>query len=173
MSKEILAVTEKDKDIIAAWYERAKDKEESVDDFIKALNDNYKHDYGTICHAVTAAAIKAAWSMNNQQQGGITGFQAGAVMWEFIRRWNYMEGPMRLMQYDDMLYPQYANKFDKVIDKSTFKHLQDRAEELLKKENYERLKYPDTYCSPNPRVLAHWQSIIDGVVPFGYTVKDD
>ena len=36
-------------------------------------------DYGTVCHAIALSAVART------AQGGITGFQAGAVMWEFIK----------------------------------------------------------------------------------------
>jgi hypothetical protein len=159
-----VAITEKDEEIIKAWFIEAKDGKTSVDEFIKKLNDNYNHDYGTICHAVAAAAVKAAWAMNAQPQGGITGFQAGAVMWEFIRHWNCMEGPARLINYNVMLYPQYANKFEKIINQGTWKWLQKSASEKLAESKTED-------GSASSRVIDHWQSIIDGVVPFGYSVE--
>src|SRR5881392_1247840 len=74
----------------------------------------YEHDYGTICVAIGAAAIGAAWALERSPQGGITGFQAGAVQWEFIHAWDAnMAGnnPQRLINYGDLLYPQMADKF--------------------------------------------------------------
>ena len=64
-----------------------------------------------------------------------------------------------MIDYDDMLYPQYDDKFDKTINTHTFNTLQNEAKKLLE----------DT---AHPVVKAHWQSIVDGVVPFGYKIKD-
>lgn len=100
--------------------------------------------------------------MNNDPHGGITGFQAGAVMWEFVRNWMHEDGPMKLVKYDNMLYPQYEDNFDKVISKETFSYLQEKAKENLENRN-----------GAASRVIDHWQSIVDGNVPFGYKIKED
>jgi hypothetical protein len=166
IENKAVSITEKDIEIIASWFTEARDGNTSVDEFIKKLNDNYEHDYGTICKAVAAAAVKAAWAMNAQPQGGITGFQSGAVMWEFIQHWMSLEGqPLKLIHYNHMLYPQYDYKFDKVIDKSTWEWLQKKAKEY-------QLSAIESEA-PNSSVAQHWQSIIDGVVPFGYSVKKE
>jgi hypothetical protein len=158
------AITEKDsKDIIAQWYAEA--KEQTVDTlpgFIARLTTEYGHDYGTIVHAITAAAVGAAWAVEHSPAGGITGFQGGAVMWEFMRHWNGVEAPARLVRYEEMLYPQYAYKFEKTINAATWAHLQERAKAKLAERD---VMHPD--------VLAHMQSIVNGVVPFGYTISDD
>ena len=64
------------------------------------------------------------------------------------------------MNFDDMLYPQCDYKFDKTIDSYTFNTLQNEAKKLLEED------------SAHPLVMAHWQSIVDGAVPFGYKIKD-
>lgn len=134
---------------------------DKLPEFINHLLNDYTHDYGTICHAIAAGAVATAWAMNNDPHGGITGFQAGAVMWEFVRNWMHEDGPMKLVRYDTMLYPQYEDHYDKVISKSTFDYLQEKA-----RENLER-------GEAHPSVMAHWQSIVDGNVPFGYSIKED
>jgi hypothetical protein len=148
------------------WKTKAKTcTVETLSTFIKELTENYTHDYGTICHAMTIASIAAAWAIDRSEQGGITGFQAGAIMWEFIKEWNYSHNKvgLRLIDYDNFLYPQYEHSFEKVITKRTFEVLQREAEILIKNNSI------DTTCI---EVYKHWQSIVDGVVPFGYTVKD-
>ena len=121
------------------------------------MNSEYEHDYGTICHALSAVAVQAARVMDRQSQGGITGF----VMWEFIRNWMHIEGAASLVQYEHMLYPQYAGKFDKTISADIFKWLQEEAVKRLADSEY-----------MHPNVVAHMESIVGGVVPFGYTIKD-
>lgn len=148
------------------WQEEAKQQTlESLPAFLKKLSE-FQHDYGTICVALGAAAVAAAWAVERGPSGGITGFQAGAVMWEMIEGWGAMgEGPKRLVQYSDMLYPQYNDKFQKVITKDVWKWLQERAKEELEKTNN-----PDAMVSSSVR--QHWQYIVDGAVPFGYTVVE-
>ena len=144
------------------WYKQGEGMTlDKLPEFINHLLNDYTHDYGTICHAIAAGTVATAWAMNNDPHGGITGFQAGAVMWEFVRNWMHEDGPMKLVRYDNMLYPQYDDNFDKVISKETFEYLQEKA-----KENLER-------GEAHPSVMAHWQSIVDGNVPFGYKIKED
>jgi hypothetical protein len=143
------------------WTEAGKQTPESLPAFMAKLHSDYQHDYGTVCHAMAMAALGAAWAFDKGPQGGITGFQSVAVMWKFIRHWTGNKGAMKLVQYDDMLYPQYGHKFDKVLDPRTWQDLQKSAREKLENSH------------AAPQVEAHWQSIADGVVPFGYRIKGD
>jgi hypothetical protein len=161
-------ITEED-DLQEGWYERAKrisNKKELLD-FIKELTTKYEYDYGTICHAIAAAAIAAAYCVENSPQGGITGFQAGAVMWQFIKIWNsggeYDKDPLRIIDYGDLLFPQYEDKFTQ-ISKKTWDWVQKQAIEKLE----EKSSIP-----VHPSVLAHWYSIKNGIVPFGLNVKSE
>lgn len=147
------------------WYVQAKKQTlESLPAFLSHLMNDYNHDYGTICHAITAGGIATMCAMNNHEQGGITGFQAGAVMWEFIRNWNYEHNKlgMKLLDYDKLLYSQYEYTFNKTIPKSTWTALQEQAKFNLQKEEL-----------ANDDVKAHWQKIADGHVPFGFVVEND
>lgn len=145
------------------WYAEANDVTlEELPKFINHLVNDYAHDYGTICHAMTAGAIATMYAMDKEDCGGITGFQASAIMWMFIYHWikpNNRAG-LRLVDYDDLLYPGNRERFDKVLKPSTFAKLQEAAKEKL--QDYEHA---------HPSVIAHWQSIVDGIAPFGYEVK--
>lgn len=149
------------------WFANAKKQTlETLPAFMNHVLNDYCHDYGTICHAISACAIAAAWAADSSEQGGITGFQAGFVMWDFIRQWRYSSNKsgLKIIDYDNMLYPQYEYKFtNKEIPQSIWESLQKQAEELLREEK--------PYV--NETVIEHWQNIIDGNVPFGYTVKED
>lgn len=159
--KNSLQITE-EMGIHKKWYEEAKEiKVEELEAFVKRLSTGYQHDYGTICHAVAASAVAAASAVNSSEQGGITGFQAGVIMWEFIKHWmHYEQQPMRLVQYKDLLYPQHEYRFTG-ITKDTWEWLQEEA-----KKNLEEDHGADV-------VRAHWQSIVDGKVPFGLDVYED
>lgn len=158
-------ITEEEK-VHEDWYKEADSKEmtlEKLPAFLDKLTGEYHHDYGTICHAITAGAIATMWAINRAPgaRGGITGFQANCIMWEFIKRWMNFKGPMRLIQYDDMLYPQMAYKFEKTINKATWENLQKKASEFL-----------NDGLGGTEEVRAHWQSIVDSQVPFGFTIKE-
>lgn len=118
---------------------------------------NFKHDYGSIVVALGAAATGAAWAMEHSPTGGITGFQASGVTWEFIMGWDCTKRskPLRLVDYEDLCYPQYEGDF-RTIGPVTWKWVRERAETLLKE-------------TPNaaPEVIAHWKNITEGYVPFG------
>ncbi len=161
-------ITEKNVEIIEQWYKDASSQIlETLPQFMNHVLNDYRHDYGTICKAIGACAIAAAWAANASPQGGITGFQAGAVMWEFIRNWNYRRNKcgLKIVDIDDMLYPQYGAKFDKTITKRVMENLVKEAKLRLAdiKEDYPL----------HPEVKAHWQRIAAGIPPFGYKVVED
>ena len=133
-------------------------------EFFRHLSEDYVHDYGTVCHAMAAVALAAMWAFNNSEgaRGGITGFQAGCVMWEVIRHMNYENNKcgLRLLDMDDLLYPQYEHKFT-AISKDTW--------DAVKKEAQKRLLERG---AAHPDVVAHWESIVNGKVPFGSRIED-
>lgn len=159
-------ITEKD-GVHEGWYVDAKKQTEAtLPEFVRHLAHDFEHDYGTICHAVAAAALGAAHAIDHDaEQGGITGFQAGCIMWEFLRHWLEEKGPLRLVRYEHMLYPQYAESFAKTITPDVWEFLQKEAKKLLAE--------PVRSSFAVPEVRDHWQSIADGRVPFGYVVKED
>ena len=135
---------------------------DSMDNLLKELVDTYEFDYSSICQMIGMFAVIAANKANSSEAGGISGFQANGVMWEFIQNWMHLEGPMKLVRFDEMLYPQYEDHFQKSIDKETFKWMQEKAEESIKKHK-----------SANQLVVDHWRRIVDGFVPFGYIIREE
>jgi hypothetical protein len=147
------------------WYKEAREQNlDTLSDFVLKLANKYNHDYGTICHAMAAAAIGAIWAINKSDNGGITGFQAGCIMWEFIQHWNYESNKcgLRIVDYDNLCYPQYEENFEKTITSNMWKNIQDNCKALL--QNVEHA---------HDAVKTHWQSIVDGNIPFGFTINDD
>lgn len=71
----------------------------------------------------------------------------------------YRDEPMRLTKYEEMLYPQCGDSFT-CISPSTWEWLQKEAAQRLKDE------------AGAHTVREHWQSIVDGNVPFGYRVAE-
>lgn len=149
------------------WFSEAgRQTTETLMDFINHVMNDYIHDYGTVCHAIGACAIAAAWAANKSDgaRGGITGFQAGFVMWDFIRQWQFPNNKcgMKIVDYDNMLYPQYEYKFAKTISKDVWNQLKKQAAEKL------------TDCEHcHPDVIDHWKSIVNGNIPFGYNVLEE
>lgn len=154
------------RDIIDGWYVEAKTQTlDTINAFIAKLATEYSHDYGTICHAITAAGYAAMCAVDHSPQGGITGFQAGAIQWEIIRAWGVFGqkgDPLRIVNYENMLYPQYEDKFASTISPSTA--------EWLKEHATKKLQDPAN-ATAHPDVIEHWKSVAGGVVPFGYTVE--
>ena len=146
------------------WFaEACKMTEEGLPDFYARIIHGYNHDYGTACCAVAACALAAAWAACGDDDIGLTGYQAGFVMWDFIKNWTKMgnECGLRLVDYDHMLYPQYEDEFDKTINKGIWEAIQEQAKKNL-----------ETKTSVSDRVSQHWRSIVNGEVPFGYRVVD-
>lgn len=135
---------------------------ETFEDLIKYLTDvsnNYNIGYGDAPRAIAQACLAVGYYF--AKQFWITGFQAGFVMWDFILGWEKQNNKtaLRLIDYDEMLFPQYAYKFEKTISSDIWEAIQKEASELLKSGD----------CCKE--VCNHLQSIIDGNVPFGYTVS--
>lgn len=126
-------------------------------DYIDSLV-NRPHDYGTCVYAMSMAAVAAFQYVGGQL--GVTGFQASCADLEIIRRTRHLE-MFTIRNYEDLLYPQYAEKFDKTITSETWEALRKKATSLI--ENGGRV---------HPDVAAHWQSIADGQLPFGFIVKE-
>lgn len=140
-------------------------KIESIEDLknlIKEVTDNFDYDYGVSARSVGAICTVVAKYFC--KEWGITHFQASCVTWDFIMSFLITDNKcgMRLVNYDDMLYPQYYYKFQKTISSATWNDLQKTAKECLEKRK-----------NASPIVIKHWQSIVDGIVPFGYVVEGE
>jgi len=153
----------RDKEVWEGWFKEAREIKtpEALAEFAQRIL-NLDHDYGTCVRAVAAVAVAGAWLGAKVQ--GITGFQAGCVMWDFVRYWHDSgeHKPRRLVDYSNMLYPQYDHDFERTITADTWKWLQEQAATNLK----EREEVGSTDW-------AHWKSIVAGTVPFGYAVKEE
>lgn len=115
--------------------------------------------YSMCVYAVGAAAVAAAEVASKEL--GITGFQASCINFEFLSHWFYTDNKcgLKLINYDDMLYPQNAQRFEKSISEDTFSALRKEAQTLL-----------DSKDMLAASVAAHLKSIVEGEVPFGYEV---
>ena len=159
-------MTEKEyKNYIYGKAKTVKTKKE-LDALLKEIVDpkSEANDYGKICYAMAAAMEATLNYINNSPNGGITGFQASMIGWEMVKKLitcGENKCGLKLVDYENMLYPQYKDNFEKTIDKDTWKALQEEAENKL-----EEIK------TAHPDVIKHWKKIVKGKVPFGYKVKE-
>ena len=146
------------------WIDSSKHvTEETLIEFINDIMYNYVHTYNSYVYACTACAIAVV----HVYGAGLTGFQASVVAMMFPLYFWYGDNicGIRLYNYDEMLYPQYEYKFEKTITSDTWDALQAEAKTLI-----ESSREDGSYV--NQRVVNHWQSIVDGIVPFGYSVEN-
>lgn len=127
------------------WFKKTKSmKPDDFPEFFRELTEDYEHDYGTVCHAMAAIGLAAmrAFDRSEGARGGITGFQAGCVMWEVIRHMNYENNKcgLRLLDMDNLLYPQYEYEFN-TIDKDVWKAVQEEARNRIKESVEAHEKY--------------------------------
>ena len=129
--------------------------------FLQNVKENCNYGYGEAPRAIAQAALATAWYLSSEF--GITGFQASFVMWDFILDWQYRNNKcgLKMIDYDDMLYPQYEHKFEKTLSTYTFEALQKEASKLFENSK-----------GAHQEGIKHWESIVDGKVPFGYMLKD-
>ena len=137
------------------WYEDAqKVTRDTLPKFISHLMDDYNHDYGTYVHAITACALATTWACGTE----MTGFQASIISLLYPRNFYYsgVNTGISIRNWDDMLYPQYENKFDKVISKRMWEAIHSQAIDNL--EN----------CSEHAseKVIEHWKTIVYNKIMF-------
>ena len=147
---------------INAWYERAGQcrTREDVEKLEQELINGYSHDYSSSAEAAVACILAEAWHMSSEL--GLTGFQAGCIGLRFLSRWSYSTNRLglRIVDFDNLLWPQYSEYFRKRITDAEWERLKQEASKLLS----------DT---PNAaqNVKNHWQRLADGYIPFGYELK--
>ncbi len=154
------------------WMEKARKVTlETLMDFYKELQDFEKlkpedadmgWSYGCVVNAMAAFGVAAMHAFDKGQVGGITGYQASWVMWGVIQGWmQYGDQPLKLLKYEEMLYPQYEYNFN-TISTDNWTWLQEQA----------KLNLQDKQGLACQDVIDHWQSIVEGNVPFGLKVSD-
>lgn len=152
-------ITEKDH-LEKEWFKEATEQTlETLPKFINHLMNDYEHDYGTSVKAVTAAMLGTFRAFDKQE--GFTGFQVRFIPWMMINKfWGESEIGRKVIDFDDMLFPQYEDRFRNTISKELFKRLQERASKFIEEGDL------------HPDVKKHMESIVAGEVPFGYKLID-
>jgi len=146
-------------------YAEAKDVKtpEQLTAFLKTLTE-YPHDYGTIVYAC-AAGMNAAFNVvNDSPHGGITGFQASCLMWEMVRKYGMFSnaGVLRIIDYSNLCYPQYDDKF-------THKLTSEQRRGLMAYAKKQLAAAPEMMA---PRVKERLEAVARGELPPFVTVSD-
>lgn len=149
------------------WYKAAeKQTLKTLPQFMNHVLNDYWHDYGTICKAIAACGAAAMWAANKSEQGYISGFQASCINWEVLKAFGSFKTHTgaRIINFDDMIFPQNENKFAKNISKETWDSVQEYTRKILSEED--KFEF-------HPEVKGHMESIVTGNIPFGYKIKED
>lgn len=103
---------------------------EELTELIKEVETDFNNGYGIVPRAIGSVCAVVGNYLSCQM--GITGFQAGCAIFDFITGYLITDNKcgLRLIDFDEMLYPQYEYKFDKKLKKSTWELLQKRVKEL-------------------------------------------
>ena len=154
-------MTEKEyKEYIYKKADKVKTKKQ-LDELLNEVTNCEELDYGKIIYAISGCMLATANYIDNSEVGGITGFQASFIGWEMVKKFIHESTiGMKLVDYENMLYPQYKEHFQKFISQDTWESLQKQAEINLKE-----------IPTANPKVIEHWKHIVRGKVPFGYKVE--
>lgn len=146
------------------WFMQAETQTlETLPEFINHLMNDYEHDYGTIVKATAAAMIATFNACDQSEQGGFTGSQAGFIPWFMMDKfWGESNVGRRVIDFEQMLYPQYEYQFEKTMSPKFWNKLQEIAKEKMK----------EPVSNFHPVVREHISKIAAGQIPFGYTIKD-
>ena len=139
---------------------------DDLPDILKTMSDDDKYDFDYSATPEMIAACCEATAHALSDKYGITGFQASWVGLRFLWRFNGYGSKcgFKILDYDNMLYPQSAYRFDKVIGRSVMEDLETEARKLIESKNKEKI---------HPDVWKHWESLADGNPPFGFRLIDD
>ena len=117
---------------------------------IIAVLVNRQNDYGTCVYAMSIAA-EAAFNFVAHKLG-TTDFQANCADMDFLKRIRGYKSGFAILNYENLLYPQYREKFDRyqfdALIAENKEELRDVARELLAKNK-----------NPHPDVKSHWERI--------------
>lgn len=151
-------------DLRAKWLTEAREVStpQQLGTFLEMLA-NHPHDYNT-CVEATVAALLATMRVMSKRLG-LTGFQASVIALKVAAEIMVIRGPLKLIRYEQMLYPQNEHYFAREISPDTWSWLRAAAESKVK--FYLEEKDPHVH----PAVLEHWKSILSFKIPFGYTLE--
>jgi len=103
MAKDISELTEKElRDFEIPSFKTKKELMKFINDLVKR-----KHDYGTSVYAMSMSAVATFNYVASQL--GVSGFQASCADMDILTRTRNLKHGFRILDYSNLLYPQYLN----------------------------------------------------------------
>lgn len=127
--------------------------------FLRKLTNNYTHSSKSLCEAYLYAMLGAARLLSLRKDMRLGVEEVSAIMWGFIAKWMDWDDPIKLQRFSLMLFPNMEKMFDRVMFQEQMDWLQTRAKQLK-----------EQVTDAPEEVVKHWDSIIAGTPPFGYSV---
>lgn len=140
--------------------------------FLSKVKNEYNYGYGEAPRAIAQAALATAWYLSSEF--GITGFQAGAIMWDFIVDWRFTSNKcgLRIVDFDELLYPQYRYKFEHTnIPVDVWNKVQEEAKRLV--ADVDMNSNNEHYVMPCESVYKYWKQLAAGKIPHNCKISDD
>lgn len=137
------------------------DNVQELTSYIEEAKEKYNTSYGDAVYGPALAAIAAFNYVACQM--GLSGFQAGYSEMLFLKKLRYIKHGLKILNFDNLLYPQYLNDFNLSAETLIRKNLDE-----LKKAAKEELEK-----SPNAaqEVRDHWIYITE--IPDSEKIGDD
>lgn len=140
-----------EQDMRTAEVPRPKSETELME-YVKGLVDR-PHDYGTCVYAMSMAATAAFYYVSHKL--GVTGFQASCADMDILRRTRNLKYGHRIIDYNDLLYPQYWDDERTPIFQALMREPESR-------ERFagEARKLLDGNGNAATAVKEHWQRLV-------------
>lgn len=124
---------------------------EQLTEYINSLVDR-PHDYGTCVYAMSLSAV-AAFNFVASKLGA-TGFQASCADLDILRRTRGFDGPFKIVDASDWLYPQYSPMNDLMEFKT-------KCDPWLAEQARQKLEGHATDGLAVESVVDHWKKIVE------------
>ncbi len=148
------------------WLEKA--KHVSREELPSFIDETMKKGdgYFDLIYAVSSCCIATMHACAN----GMTGYQASRVPLIFLQNINGTGTKIgfKVVDYDNMMYPQYEYYFKVTLTKDMMEALQEEA--IKKLEEYADRPNEDKMIAPS--VLKHWIKLATGEPPYGLEVEE-
>lgn len=155
-------------DDMKGWAEKAYQTDlEQIPEFVRGIVDNYKHTGISKVNVVNIAMTCMLKQFFDNKLFEMTEPEVDTAKWTLIKMLfpAMGDGPISLIKWNNLL-SRTAEPYFKSISQGTFDDIRSTASLLYNKYKDE----PGTY---SPEDLAHWKSLIDGNVPFGYRIIEE
>lgn len=135
--------------------------------FIQNIIDGYEHTSMSKINLVNAAVACLVKKFYENQIIDMTDAEVDQSKWIITKMLfpNVGDGPISILKWNNILSPT-SEPYFRSIYRSIFMDIQDSARLLIRSHEEGRNQYDEA-------LLAHLRSIVDGVVPYGYSIVED